>query len=55
MISCLHHSFLSHAGGEEEKQAGNKKGAGTAGHRDRATGSWGTGPNSGSGTSVSQH
>lgn len=55
MISCLHHSFLSHAGGEEEKQAGNKKGAGTAGHRDCATGSWGTGPNSGSGTSVSQH
>lgn len=49
MISCPHHSFLSHAGGEEEqRQAGSKRGAGTAGHRDRASGSWGTGPSSGS-------
>lgn len=52
MISCPHHSFLSHAGGEKERQAGSKKGAGTAGHRDRAAGSWGTGPSSGSGTST---
>lgn len=26
MISCPHHSFLSHAGGEKERQAGSKKG-----------------------------
>lgn len=39
-------------GGEQERQAGSKKGAGTAGHGDRAAGSWGTGPSSGSGAST---
>lgn len=53
MISCPHHSFLSHAGGEKERQTRSKKGAGTAGHGDRAAGGWGAGPSSGSGTSSS--
>lgn len=54
MISCPHHSFLSHAGGEKERQAGSKRRAGTAGHRDPAAGSWGTGPSSDPGSSIFQ-